>query len=150
MNAELEAFMDQVADVVGIKVKKTGRTKTDAAAAHGDGAAKPRQRRRRSSGGETRRDMMLREIADNPGITVAEIAAKAGVEPNSLYTPLRGLEGDGAVKKDGTRLYRAHHAPAATEPSAAVNGNGDGGSDGAAATEEEPVGAAVGNDRTAE
>lgn len=71
--------------------------------------------------GERERDV-LRLVEENAGITVREIATRLGVEATGLYGIVRRLTGDGRVRKDGTRLYAAAPATAASpvaEPPAA-------------------------------
>lgn len=64
--------------------------------------SKPRgtPKRRRRSGG--RSDQALRLIGRNPGITVAELAAKMKLgAPNYLYRILPTLETEGKIIKEG-------------------------------------------------
>jgi hypothetical protein len=62
--------------------------------------------RRRRSGG-THAERALEAIRQNPGITVAELAPKLGIQhKNYLYRVLNGLQAEGAVQKEG-RGYTA-------------------------------------------
>jgi hypothetical protein len=62
--------------------------------------------RRRRSGG-THAERALEAIRQNPGITVAEMAPKLGIQhKNYLYRVLNGLQAEGAVQKEG-RGYTA-------------------------------------------
>lgn len=62
-------------------------------------AARGGRRRRR---GGTRAEQALREVRENPGITVAELSDKLRVKhKNYLYRVLNGLQSEGAVKKEG-------------------------------------------------
>ena len=72
-----------------------------------DGTAKPRPRGRRRRSGGTAAEHALREVRQNPGITVAELAPKLGIKhKNYLYRVLAGLQQDGALRKEG----RGYHA----------------------------------------
>jgi hypothetical protein len=60
-----------------------------------------RGRRRRRRGG-TRAEQALEQVRQSPGITVAELSDKLQIKhKNYLYRVMAGLEGDGAVKKEG-------------------------------------------------
>jgi hypothetical protein len=67
-------------------------------------ASAPRRGRRgrpRGSGGTAKK--ALEVIRQNPGITVSELARELKMRhPNYLYRVLPQLEGQGAVRKDGT------------------------------------------------
>jgi len=64
--------------------------------------------RRRGSG--TRAAEALSFVAQQPGITIPELAERMGIKQNYLYRVLPGLEQDGKVKKEG----RGWHAAAAS------------------------------------
>lgn len=59
----------------------------------------PRRRRRRAGG--TRADQALELVRQNPGIAVPELAEQLGIKQNYLYRVMGGLQGDGAVRKEG-------------------------------------------------
>ena len=67
-------------------------------------AGTPRRRRRRSSSGTSRRDQVLTLVKERPGITVPEIGTILKVDPTGLYRVVRGLESEGAVKKEGRAI----------------------------------------------
>ena len=64
----------------------------------------PRSRGRRSG---TRGDQALALVRDRPGITIPEIAASLGTEPNYLYRVMPNLVKDGTVRRDGQGWYPA-------------------------------------------
>lgn len=69
--------------------------------------AQPAPRRRRSSSGPSRRDQVLELVRQRPGITVPELGTELKVDPTGLYRVVRGLESEGAVKKEGKALRPA-------------------------------------------
>jgi hypothetical protein len=82
-----------------------GRPRAPRGATPSTGSADGRRRRRRRGG--THAERALEMIRKNPGITVAEMAPKLGIaHKNYLYRVLNGLQGEGAVKKEG-RGYTA-------------------------------------------
>jgi hypothetical protein len=50
-------------------------------------------------------DDIARLVAQQPGVTVAEIGRSLGVDPTSLYRPVRRLISEGQVRKDGPALH---------------------------------------------
>jgi hypothetical protein len=66
--------------------------------------------RGRPKGSGTRRAETLAIVTANPGITVAQIAEKLGINQNYLYRVLPALAKDGLVVKDG-RGWKATGAP---------------------------------------
>lgn len=62
------------------------------------------QRSRSRSGSSTRVDDIARLVAQQPGVTVAEIGRSLGVDPTSLYRPVRRLISEGRLRKDGPAL----------------------------------------------
>jgi len=57
-------------------------------------------RRRRRAGGRAAEALEL--VRQNPGITIAEMGSRLGMrQHNYLYRIMAGLEGDGAVEKQG-------------------------------------------------
>jgi hypothetical protein len=70
-------------------------------------SAKSTTRRRTSSSGPRRRDQVLALVQQRPGITVPELGTELKVDPTGLYRVVRGLESEGAVKKEGKALRPA-------------------------------------------
>jgi hypothetical protein len=62
---------------------------------------KPATNARRSE----RAEQILAMSAEQPGITVAEVAKKMGVDATGLYRPVRRLLKEGRLRKRGTELY---------------------------------------------
>jgi hypothetical protein len=59
--------------------------------------------------GGNRREDILRLVSQRPGITVAEIGSELKVDPTGLYRPVRQLQHQGAITKDGTKLTSANN-----------------------------------------
>jgi hypothetical protein len=68
----------------------------------GTGAARKRGRRR-GSGGRAAQAQKL--VADNPGITIRELADKMGIKQNYLYRVMPQLEADKKVRKKDKGWY---------------------------------------------
>jgi CRP-like cAMP-binding protein len=68
------------------------------------------RRRGRPKGSGTRRAEALAIVTANPGITVAEIAEKLGINQNYLYRVLPALAKEGLIVKRG-RGWAAADAP---------------------------------------
>jgi predicted Rossmann fold nucleotide-binding protein DprA/Smf involved in DNA uptake len=49
----------------------------------------------------TRATQALELVADHPGITIADLAGKMGIEPPYLYRVMPKLASEGRVKRDG-------------------------------------------------
>jgi transposase-like protein len=62
-------------------------------------------RRRQAAGPGQRQQQMLALVVEQPGITVAEIAQRLGVDATGLYRVMHRLTDTGEVRKDGRRLY---------------------------------------------
>jgi hypothetical protein len=62
------------------------------------GTATARRRGRRRASG-TRAEQAQKLVADNPGITIRELAAKMGIKQNYLYRVLPQLEAEKKVRK---------------------------------------------------
>lgn len=62
---------------------------------------KPATNARRSE----RAEQILAMATEQPGITVAEVAKKMGVDATGLYRPVRRLLKEGSLRKRGTELY---------------------------------------------
>lgn len=72
------------------------------------GAAPRRRQARRGpsrAAAAEREARLLDAVAANPGATVAEIASALGVDPVSLYRPVRDLASAGKVVKRGRGLF---------------------------------------------
>jgi DNA-binding MarR family transcriptional regulator len=54
-----------------------------------------------------RREQVLERVNAQPGVTVRELGAAMGVDPTSLYRPVRQLEAEGAIRKQGPHLHPA-------------------------------------------
>jgi predicted ArsR family transcriptional regulator len=67
---------------------------------NGNGAGRNGARSRRRRNG-TRADQALALVRERPGITIPEIAASLGTEPNYLYRVMPHLVEDGKVTRDG-------------------------------------------------
>jgi DNA-binding MarR family transcriptional regulator len=52
-----------------------------------------------------RREQVLERVTAQPGVTIREIGRAMGVDPTSLYRPVRQLEAEGAIRKDGRHLH---------------------------------------------
>lgn len=55
----------------------------------------------------SRADDIARLVAQQPGITVTELARNFGVNATGLYRPVRRLVSEGKLRKDGTALHPA-------------------------------------------
>ena len=69
----------------------------------GSGAATRRRGRRRGSG--TRAAQAQKLVADNPGITIRELADKMGIKQNYLYRVMPQLQADKRVRKRDKGWY---------------------------------------------
>jgi winged helix-turn-helix DNA-binding protein len=54
-----------------------------------------------------RREQVLERVQAQPGVTVRELGLAMGVDPTSLYRPVRQLEAEGAIEKVGPHLHPA-------------------------------------------
>jgi len=63
------------------------------------GAAATGRRRGRRRGSGTRAAQAQKLVADNPGITIRELADKMGIKQNYLYRVMPQLEADKKVRK---------------------------------------------------
>jgi len=52
-----------------------------------------------------RREQVLEHVTAQPGVTIREIGRAMGVDPTSLYRPVRQLEAEGTIRKEGPRLH---------------------------------------------
>jgi ribosomal protein S25 len=78
------------------------------ATARSSGGATPRRRRAQRKGQSgSRREQVLALVKERPGITVPQLGDKLKIDPTGLYRVVRGLEEEGAVKKDGKAIHPA-------------------------------------------
>jgi hypothetical protein len=66
--------------------------------------SEPTPRRTLAKPGQ-RREQVLRRVHAQPGVTVRELGLAMGVDPTSLYRPVRQLEAEGAIRKEGPHLH---------------------------------------------
>jgi transposase-like protein len=71
------------------------------------GTSRADVRRRSVAAPGQRQQQMLALVREHPGITVAEIAQRLGVDATGLYRVVHRLTEAGEVQKDGRRLYPA-------------------------------------------
>jgi hypothetical protein len=64
-------------------------------------------RRAGGSRGGGRQEQIVQLVEQRPGITVRELGTQLGVDPTGLYRPVRRLESEGRVRKDGAALHPA-------------------------------------------
>ena len=69
------------------------------------GATRRAVRRRPAAAPGQRRGQMLELVTAHPGITVAGIAQRLGIDATGLYRVMRRLIETGQIRKDGPRLY---------------------------------------------
>jgi hypothetical protein len=69
-------------------------------------AASPAPKRAGQSRGRPskRAEDIVKLVAANPGITVAQLGKRLKVDPTGLYAPVRRLQQEGRVQKDGPNL----------------------------------------------
>jgi len=106
--AEYRRLEEAVAalDAIGAPAKRTaprkgkgkGKGKGTSRAAAADGAAR---KRGRPKGSGTRRAEALAIVTANPGITVAEVAEKLGINQNYLYRVMPALAEEGLIVRSG-------------------------------------------------
>jgi DNA-binding transcriptional ArsR family regulator len=63
----------------------------------------PAASKRRAKQG-SRREQILAIVRASPGVTVAELGQKLGVDPTSLYRPVYDLKDDGLITKQSRQL----------------------------------------------
>jgi hypothetical protein len=116
-DAALVAVSDEAATDGADDALITGDTESPPASAAPSRPARTRargsgssNRRRAGSSGATpaqRRERLLAVVAEQPGITIAALAQQLDVQATSLYRVVRGLQGEGALVKDGRQLRLA-------------------------------------------
>jgi hypothetical protein len=89
------------AEVTEVRRETSKPTTTAAPSA---GRSKP-QRSPGRPHSSTRVDDIARLVAQQPGVTVAEIGRSLDVDATSLYRPLRRLISEGRLRKDGPALH---------------------------------------------
>ena len=116
------AELEQVAQRLGVKPAAAApaqsgsrsrgpsrRGRARSASRNGAGAKAGARSRSRKSATSARRseraEQILAMAAEQPGITVAEIANKMGVDATGLYRPVRRLLKEGRLRKKGTELH---------------------------------------------
>jgi IclR helix-turn-helix domain len=70
-------------------------------------AARPRPRQGAGRPRTARAEQIVEVVGEQPGITVADIGRKLGVDPTSLYRLVRALTNEGAISKRGRQLHPA-------------------------------------------
>jgi hypothetical protein len=85
--------------------RPAGRANRAMRSAKSTGASRRAPRRRRPAAPGQRQEQMLGLVSAHPGITVAEIAQRLGIDATGLYRVVRQLTEAGQVRKDGPRLY---------------------------------------------
>jgi hypothetical protein len=72
-------------------------------------AKSPARKAGRRKGQATRATEAFRLVANEPGITIPELAQKMGINQNYLYRVMPGLEKEGKVRKKGRGWHPAAH-----------------------------------------
>jgi DNA invertase Pin-like site-specific DNA recombinase len=114
------AELEQVAQRLGVKPAATASAKSGprsrsrgrrgrARSASSNGSRGTTTARSRKPATNARRseraEQILSMAAEQPGITVAEVARKMGVDATGLYRPVRRLLKEGRLRKRGTELH---------------------------------------------
>jgi len=115
------AELEQVAQRLGVKPAAAAsaqsgsrsrggsrRGRARSASTNGSRSATTARRSRRSATSarrSERAEQILAMAAEQPGITVAEVAKKMGVDATGLYRPVRRLLKEGRLRKKGTELH---------------------------------------------
>jgi transposase-like protein len=68
-------------------------------------AARRAARRRPAAAPGQRQQQMLALVVEQPGITVADVAQRLGIDATGLYRVMHQLAETGQVRKDGRQLY---------------------------------------------
>lgn len=104
--------------------RATRAAKTTARARPGTTPRQRPPRRRAAASPGQRQQEVLRVVGESPGITVAEIGRRLGVDSTGLYRIVRRLTEDGRLRKEGTQLHPVESAktavPAESTASAAA------------------------------
>jgi DNA primase len=87
--------------------------KTSAAATPARRARSPQRSANKGRSGSNRtsgrQQDVLRLVSERPGITVSQIAKELGVDATGLYRPVRRLQQEGAISKQGAALQPTGH-----------------------------------------
>jgi predicted ArsR family transcriptional regulator len=109
--AEIDDRLDELkAELAKLQSARSALTRrgpgrpAKAHSANGNGAGRNGVRSRGRRNG-TRADQALALVRERPGITIPEIAASLGTEPNYLYRVMPNLVKDGKVRRDGQGWY---------------------------------------------
>jgi ribosomal protein S25 len=95
----------------GERAGRAGRGPTRSVKSTGTATSRRAGRRRRAPAapGE-RHEQVLGLVTERPGITVAQIAERLGIDATGLYRVVRQLTETGQVRKDGPQLYPSNQA----------------------------------------
>jgi hypothetical protein len=114
------AELEQVAQRLGVKPaapapaqsgsrSRSRRGRARSASSNGSRATTTARSRSRKSATSARRseraEQILAMAAEQPGITVAEVAKNMGVDATGLYRPVRRLLKEGRLRKKGVELH---------------------------------------------
>ena len=90
----------QVAAETTRPARTAGQRRARPAAAEAEPKPGTRQR-------ANRREDIVRLVQQRPGITIKQIGDELGIDPTGLYRPVRELQQQGAITKQGTQLNPA-------------------------------------------
>ena len=107
LRGEIDRLEAARAALVGAARRGEGRRTRTPAVQRRRGDAPAGRRRGGRRGGNTRAAQALELIRERPGITIPEIAASMGIEPNYLYRVTARLEADGEIRRDGQSWHPA-------------------------------------------
>jgi transposase-like protein len=93
-------------DRAGRAVKRPSRS----VKATGTATSRRAGRRRAPAAPGERHEQILGLVTERPGITVAQIAQRLGIDATGLYRVVRQLTETGQVRKDGPQLYPSNQA----------------------------------------
>jgi hypothetical protein len=117
--AELKPMVDEYAELervaqrLGVKPAAAASARSGSRSRGRSRSGRARSAARSSSRNESttsarrseRAEQILAMAAEQPGITVAEVAKKMGVDATGLYRPVRRLLKEGRLRKKGTELH---------------------------------------------
>jgi transposase-like protein len=117
--AELKPMVDEYAELervaqrLGVKPAAAASARSGSRSRGRSRSGRARSAARSSSRNESttsarrseRAEQILAMAAEQPGITVAEVAEKMGVDATGLYRPVRRLLKEGRLRKKGTELH---------------------------------------------
>jgi hypothetical protein len=104
--------LEKVAQRLGIE-RNADRAAQGAARRSGSSAGRDRRRSGQRSGASAKKspgrrskraDDIYELVQANPGITVAQLGKRLRVDPTGLYAPVRRLQQEGRIEKDGPNL----------------------------------------------